>query len=288
MEIYNRKFTGPVELDLDVLPNTPAVYVISRKGGFDPQYIGFSSFLSTRLKNHAVLVKLDLGEHELYYSEFDEDDPSEIRDFEKKLILKYQPPFNKMYVTKNKLEEKSEKTKKLSNILAGAASSIALAALMFTTTGLIFTQDSSMSRSELSVKSAKLEKTIDTNYVLTKALMSEVNAFKTELSAISEVPEGALWAAESKKIDQRLSSLESKLNALENALTSNPVKALAVPILRKDLDNAQAVFKSEINQSRAEVNRLYSQNNWFIGLMITIAVSVLGMAISNSMNRKES
>jgi hypothetical protein len=61
-----------------------------------------------------------------------------------------------------------------------------------------------------------------------------------------------------------------------------------VAILRKDLDNAQAVFKSEINQSRAEVNRLYSQNNWFIGLMITIAVSVLGMAISNSMNRKES
>ncbi len=288
MELYNKNFTGPVELDFDNLPNTPAVYVVSRKGVFDPQYIGFSSFLSNRLKNHPVLVQLDIREHQLFYCEFDEDESSESKDLEKKLIIKYQPPFNKAYVTKKRLEEKVEKTKRFSNILAGASSSIAIAALIFTTTGLFFTQNPSMSRSELTTKSSELEKTITHNTIFSESLNLEINNLRSEFKAITSVPDGASWKAESVRIEGRLTSLESKLKALEDALTLNPEKTLAVPILRKDLDNAREIFKSEVNQTRAEVNRIYDQNKWFIGLMFTIALSVLGMAVSNFMGKKDS
>lgn len=288
MDIFDKSFVGPIELNLDELPNTPAIYIISRKERFEPQYIGFSSFLRNRLKNHPVLVRLNLKDHQLFYFEFDENESDEFKDLEKKLILKYQPPFNRAYVSQRKQEEKVEKTKRFSNLLAGASSSIALAALIFTMSGLLFTQDPSMSRSELSDKSVELEKSIENNHESTIAIRSDLSDLKKEISAITSVPDGAAWKKESIAIKQRVATLESKLRALENALTSNPEKALAVPILRKDLDNAQKVFKSEVSQTRAEVNRLYDQNKWFIGLMFTIAVSVLGMAVSNFMGKKDS
>ncbi len=288
MQLYDKSLIGPLELNFDNLPNTPAVYIISRKGIFEPQYIGFTTFLSNRLKSHPILVQLDIKEHQVYYCEFDEDESTELRNFEKKLILKYQPPFNKLYVTKKRREEKVEKTKRFSNILAGASSSIAIAALIFTTMGLFFTQDTSMSRSELSVKSTELEKTIVQNTNFSNALKLELNTIRTELKAITSVPDGTSWKAKSVRIEERITSLETKLKALEDALTLNPAKALAIPILRKDLDNAQGVFKSEINQTRAEVNRIYDQNKWFIGLMFTIALSVLGMAVSNFIGKKDS
>lgn len=288
MLLYDKSLIGPLELNFDNLPNTPAVYIISRKGVFDPQYIGFTTFLTSRLKSHPVLVQLDITEHQVYYCEFDEDDSTELRDFEKKLILKYQPPFNKVHVTKKRREEKVEKTKRLSNILAGASSSIAIAALIFTTMGLFYSQDASMSRSELSVKSIKLEKKIAQNTDYSNALKLELNSIRAELKAITSVPDGTSWKAKSIRIEERITSIDTKLKALEEALTLNPSKALAIPILRKDLDNAQGLFQSEINQTRAEVNRIYDQNKWFIGLMFTIALSVLGMAVSNFIGKKDS
>lgn len=277
-----------MDLDLDKLPDTPAIYIISRKGQFDPQYIGFSSFLRTRLKNHSVLVNFDLKDHELFYCEFDENESDEFKEFEKELIIKYQPPFNKIYVSHQKREQKIEKTRRFSNILAGASSSIALAALIFTMSGLLFTTDTSMTRSELSDKTVALDRSIQKNRELSLKLQGQLDGLKEELSAITSVPEGAAWAKDKIAIDQRLAGLESKLLDLENALTLNPAKALAVPILRKDLDNTQMIFKSELSQTRSEVNRLYDQNKWFIGLMFTIAISVLGMAVSNFIGKKDS
>ncbi len=287
MEIYNKNFIGPVEIQPDSLPNTPAIYIISKKGSFDPQYIGFTTFLNSRLKQHPILVKLNLNELQLFYYTFNEEQKDEALEIEKKLVTEFKPPFNKSYIHKDNMQAKVERTQKYSNFLALVSSSIAIAALIFTVMGLFLNNEPRMSNSELTVKSTELQKAIAMNNEATIKLRLEINSIQSKLEAITSVPEKVVWKVESEKINQRIIQLEEKLKALETALASSPIKALAVPILRKDLDNAQEVFKSEIVQTRSEINRIYDQNKWFIGLMFTIALSVLGMAISNFMGKKD-
>lgn len=118
-------------------------------------------------------------------------------------------------------------------------------------------------------------------------LQDDLSRVQSGLTNISSLPEGHEWKTEASEIKHHVSSLSAKLTALENALTVDPSKALAVPILRKDLDNAEKNLKAELLQTRAEIDRMYDQNKWFIGLMFTIALSVLGMAASSFFNRKD-
>lgn len=39
--------------------------------------------------------------------------------------------------------------------------------------------------------------------------------------------------------------------------------------------------------ARIGIDRMYDQNKWFIGLIFTIALSVLGMSASNFFNKKD-
>ena len=62
---------------------------------------------------------------------------------------------------------------------------------------------------------------------------------------------------------------------------------MAIPILRKDLDNAEKSIRAELRQTNSEIDRIYDQNKWFIGLMLTMALSVIGMAVSSFVGRKD-
>ncbi|WP_158260182.1 type I restriction enzyme HsdR N-terminal domain-containing protein [Photobacterium sp. GB-27] len=186
---------------------------------------------------------------------------------------------------KNKIKKNTART--WSNIVAGMSSSIAIAITVAMATGIFFTKEKTLTNSELSHKLVILE---NSNRQLEEKLISaktEISQIKIGINDISALPEGHQWKAEATEIKNDLSVVASKLKALEDALTVDPSKALAVPILRKDLDNAEKSLKAELLQTRSEIDRMYDQNKWFIGLMFTIALSVLGMAASSLFNRKD-
>lgn len=174
-----------------------------------------------------------------------------------------------------------------SSIVAGMTSSMAIAISIAMFAGLFFDENKTLSNSELTEK-------INLLHVEKKKLESEVDLLKSEIStvenglkAISSVPDKHGWNAEAIKLSANIEKLKQRLDALEKAITEDPAKALAVPILRKDLDNAEKSLKAELAQTKLEIDRMYDQNKWFIGLMFTIALSVLGMAASSFFNRKD-
>src|ERR1017187_2477680 len=71
------------------------------------------------------------------------------------------------------------------------------------------------------------------------------------------------------------------MDALEAAIMVDPVKAVSLPLMRKDLDSLQDKTRSDIEAVRSELARLYSLIQWFIGLMFTIALGVFSLAIGN-------
>jgi len=84
-----------------------------------------------------------------------------------------------------------------------------------------------------------------------------------------------------KEIRNELVELKNRLGALEAAIIETPSKALAIPIIRKDLDSLEDSYRVDVSGVRQEVARIYDLNKWFIGLMITTVIGLLSLAIGN-------
>ena len=77
-------------------------------------------------------------------------------------------------------------------------------------------------------------------------------------------------------------SLQQRLGALQGALTATPEKAVAVSILRQQFQDSQERTRGDLDALRGELGRLFTLTHWFIGLMFTIALGVLGMGTHQS------
>lgn len=82
-------------------------------------------------------------------------------------------------------------------------------------------------------------------------------------------------------IHVQLDSLQAHMKMLDDAIGQSPDRALAVPLLRKDLDNLKDSYHRDLDNTQAEINRVYDQNKWFLGLMFTMALGLIGLAVSN-------
>lgn len=175
-----------------------------------------------------------------------------------------------------------------STMIAGMTSSIAAVATIAMLFGLISDNKKTLSNGDLTEKLTELEAANKKLDLEIKSLNTEVKGLVVSVKSISSIPNEHGWKIEAELLSAKLGDTTKQLEALEAAITENPAKALAVPILRKDLNNAEKSIRAELTQTKSEIDRMYDQNKWFIGLMFTIALSVLGMAASTFFNRKDS
>lgn len=189
----------------------------------------------------------------------------------------------------NPIKRKDESTaKKWSNIIAGMSSSIAIAALLVTSFGVFFDSGNrTLGNKELTLELSAIKDKSSYSQTIIENLERELGVVKGSLSALSDLPDEQKWKIEVSKLQANVTVLSNKIESLESVLTTDPSKVLAVPLLRKDLESTEKALKLELQQTRAELDRMYDQNKWFIGLMFTIALSVLGMVASSWFNRKE-
>ncbi|MEO1020817.1 MAG: hypothetical protein AAFY56_24540, partial [Pseudomonadota bacterium] len=82
-------------------------------------------------------------------------------------------------------------------------------------------------------------------------------------------------------LNQRVQEIDNKIQQLNNIILDSPEKALSVPLLRNELESLQSDFRGDIVVARREIDRIYDMNKWLIGLMATMALSILGLAIGN-------
>jgi hypothetical protein len=62
---------------------------------------------------------------------------------------------------------------------------------------------------------------------------------------------------------------------------TTPEKAIAVPMLKQQIDTLQDRSHADLDSVRGELARLFTLTQWFIGLMFTIALGVFGLPLSN-------
>jgi len=86
---------------------------------------------------------------------------------------------------------------------------------------------------------------------------------------------------------EKIAEFSKREDAIEAAILENPSKALAVPMLRQEFDTLRANNLKDIDSLNRQIDRVYDQNKWFIGLMFTMAIGIIGLAISNFIKAKE-
>ena len=300
-KILGKDFIGPLSLEGSDFPaNLPAVYFIASKDSDfpEPLYVSLTDDLQKRIKQHLLTgviedKALNTNLVALYYWKFDIENREEAQNIERALIHNFRPSFNlRKYDEKRiKLEaerQKYEKTRKYTSIVAGSLSSFALAATISIYFGGIFDKSKISDISVLSQKLSKIENELHIEQKKQFELMTnEVNSIKSHLSNITKLPPNTELSVEINETRTKVTSLESNIKALESAILADPTKALAVPLLRKDLENTREKFSTEIAQAKLEIERIYDLTKWFIGLMFTIALSVLGMAVSSFYNKNK-
>jgi hypothetical protein len=97
------------------------------------------------------------------------------------------------------------------------------------------------------------------------------------LRAITNAADDADANLQLAEIKARLDAFSERINQYDAAIVEDPTKALSMPLLRRDVEN----LTEALNATRNEVDRVYDQNKWFIGLVVTMTISVVGLAIGS-------
>lgn len=321
MELLETEFSGPHEIQYTDLPEKLAIYIISHSTDdqeFQPILIGTAGNFKNRFKQlmiHSSVPKKTLGSKrtKLYYHIPEEQDIKKLKKLEEELISIYQPEYREStysefkdydrYYTsdyiksiisdllKNEtLEETNqnvEKTKRFSSIVGLVTSSLTVAIAVVYIVGLFNSQRPTSETESHTIELDSILTLHQNNLQTIERLTAQYHALSREIDTLSKLPAEAKWKIEISKVESRLSSIETVQSMILKSIGENPEKALSVPLMRKDIEHLREIFENEINTTRDSVDRIYDQNKWFIGLLIPLAVSVLGMSASSFLGRKK-
>lgn len=73
-----------------------------------------------------------------------------------------------------------------------------------------------------------------------------------------------------------VTELKEELTKFKALLLSDPDKALALPLVKKDIEGIQG----EIDALRRQIELVASYSKWAIGAMITLGLGAIGLAVS--------
>src|SRR5262249_52574801 len=91
-------------------------------------------------------------------------------------------------------------------------------------------------------------------------------------------------AATAKTIETEMSSMKSELQAVQSAVLDSPAKSLAMPMLKKDIENLKETTQKELKDMREEFTRTPDAIKGIVGF---ITASNVGLGILAFMKKSE-
>jgi len=98
------------------------------------------------------------------------------------------------------------------------------------------------------------------------------------LDSLAAVSPNAIVRAELVATSVKLEDIDHRLSALEGALEHDPAKALAVPLLRKDVEALSVEEHNDIATVTASVDRIYDLSKWLLG---SLTLGLFSLAFAN-------
>lgn len=109
----------------------------------------------------------------------------------------------------------------------------------------------------------------------------KVGGLHERLNALAKPDTATNIGTQIAALRSEVKTADSRMETLERGLLASPEKALSVPLLRNELENLTRTYRQDLDTTVKSIDRVYDQNKWFIGLMFTMAIGLIGLAISN-------
>ena len=124
----------------------------------------------------------------------------------------------------------------------------------------------------------------------TEAIQTEIAQLRLDIKNVQQKVDSLNQnqnSSEIAKINSQVASIDTRLSTLEQVVLDNPAKALSIILLNKDIESIQQRQDSDMQALRDEISRVYGLNQWFLGIMIPMAISVVGLSIRNFLGDRE-
>ncbi len=170
--------------------------------------------------------------------------------------------------------ELNSETKRKDVALKGASATllIALAGTVASTISVFFTDLSLRPPRNIPLDPIEMKKA-ESRYE------DRLQAIELSVKKLSSI-KGAGQSIGNVQVSSDLSVLNTRVNNLSAAIMSSPEKALALPLLRRDVDAITKRIDEVQAQSKADMDRLYEQQKWMLGGIGTVLIAVAGGAIT--------
>ncbi|MEB7622512.1 hypothetical protein NGC49_02080 [Enterobacter vonholyi] len=125
-----------------------------------------------------------------------------------------------------------------------------------------------------------------------KEQIKQINDYRNETIQLTNMIEGlkntSTLSSENIRIEtleSKFNTLQEKLNSLENILNNSPEKAMALPLMRKDIDSLEKTIKASSEYSDKQLERFINLFYWICG---TLALGIVGLCVGLFINAKKS
>jgi hypothetical protein len=118
----------------------------------------------------------------------------------------------------------------------------------------------------------------------TIALRAKVDDIQRQYEALNKAiytkPPQINSTEEQQRFLSSVASLDDRMTKIEDAISATPDKALAVPLLRNDVEAISKRLEDYRASDRAEIDRLYDQQKWMLGGIGTVLFAIAGAAVT--------
>lgn len=88
-------------------------------------------------------------------------------------------------------------------------------------------------------------------------------------------------------LKRELDSMKHIIADLKLIMVESPEKAVSIPLLKRDLENVQTNFSTELNSVKHDIDKLYDSMKWMGGLLFALLISLIGISFNNIFFKKK-
>lgn len=170
---------------------------------------------------------------------------------------------------------------RLTSLLAAIATLVGAASVVGAVLAILHLKLAQVS--SVTIRGASQDEAQASNF---RQLIKRLDKDEAAINGLSNSPPtNSALSAQLKELQSVVGNTSSQVAELDKAIMASPEKALEIPLLQRDLQNVKADDEAAIVALREEINRLYGLGEWFLGLMFTMAVGIISLAVSNFLPR---
>jgi hypothetical protein len=124
---------------------------------------------------------------------------------------------------------------------------------------------------------------VDVSSTQTAIIRAELDAVIQEQKRVKKLIDGPISDVSTQSLRSEMERLDGRLARLEGAIMRRPDSALAIPMIRRDLDHLKDSNAQAIGAIKSSVDQVYDLTKWLIG---ALALGVLSLAATNLLTRR--